>query len=934
MKKLIAYLTKHGILFKVCGVITAISLVIGAVVTGAGGFGAGFDPTLLTGDTSQLDGMPQYDHTIFGSSQQDTDSGLEMDQEAQEDYSVQDGEQKILDNTVSDGLQIGELGEDGSGTAGAVIGNDDSGIHISVPGGGNLPGNTGTGENGQGGTQGGGNQGGSTNSGTEEETDPDAGKYGVDYSNPENISSVYPSEAADESKGVYAVSLKVTKGSLLQHFYQGEAPRSAEMRDYITVSATMSDGTVRNNLQYMPSKALGGDYTVAWSDNPTNQQNSIGYPMVGDDYGKQKHTATLSYRGATCRLSYDIVHWQLLLTDFSEDFSQYGDAYFDDFTSELYEVGEKNEAKSPEESPVIDLSDDVFDMYNRIGIRTRLNNGVDPENITHYQYVNQTYSNPDDEYDTTAYCIEFFGGWSDVKGTDGQSTGSLYCMKRPSDAQIDRDGVYSVTMYPTWKKNSQKDEYIIVLNGEVGRIWNTELIGYHGTSSTLRIPEGVQTLDYNNLMYYSDWESNTKIKKLVLPASLTNFEYLDPFAGVVNYFPNLEEISIDANNQRYLDIDGILYNKAGTELCLVPSGKTSINKWSKYVNSIADYAFYGTHFNEVTLPETVTDFYEYSFLDARINTLKIQCPTGLRLADGVFDSDLTDDEGNPVLGVQNIVINSNNLNYIQMYQYLPQLFEYLDSSDLSRLGMNIVVPDSNNDMVYRSILMQLEKSIDAYSYNDNRAFSILSTPKKAQQKYSLNAEGSLLSKDGKTLVRISSLLTGIITLPDSIHTISAGAFLGSDEITAVKVPGSVEKIEERAFDGAKALQTLQILGSHVLTLPSYMFGDTIPAGLMLCINRETYDSYLKKQAEQLNQNYGTQTAQQILYPVDGERNTLLEDGSLYYDNLDGTYELVHANCALKGYFTPKAGTASVRYSLRKKLTMFIPPIKIQVYMVL
>lgn len=53
------------------------------------------------------------------------------------------------------------------------------------------------------------------------------------------------------------------------------------MEEYITVRATMSDGTVRDNLKYKPSQETGGDYTVDWKGNTGDEKNSIGYTLVG-----------------------------------------------------------------------------------------------------------------------------------------------------------------------------------------------------------------------------------------------------------------------------------------------------------------------------------------------------------------------------------------------------------------------------------------------------------------------------------------------------------------------------------------------------------------------------------------------------------------------------------------------------------------------------
>lgn len=64
------------------------------------------------------------------------------------------------------------------------------------------------------------------------------------------------------------------------------------MEKYITVTATMSDGS-GENLKFIPfaGKGTGGDYSVDWS--VTEQEAADG---VGTEVGSN-HEATITYRG-------------------------------------------------------------------------------------------------------------------------------------------------------------------------------------------------------------------------------------------------------------------------------------------------------------------------------------------------------------------------------------------------------------------------------------------------------------------------------------------------------------------------------------------------------------------------------------------------------------------------------------------------------------
>lgn len=78
---------------------------------------------------------------------------------------------------------------------------------------------------------------------------------------------------------------------------------------------------------------------------------------------------------------------------------------------------------------------------------------------------------------------------------------------------------------------------------------------------------------------------------------------------------NLKNIYVDENNEKYCDIDGILFNKDKTELVSYPIGKVE-NNYSipNSVTTIKSYAFnYCSNLNAISIPDSVTNLDTYMF---------------------------------------------------------------------------------------------------------------------------------------------------------------------------------------------------------------------------------------------------------------------------------------------------------------------------------
>jgi hypothetical protein len=157
-------------------------------------------------------------------------------------------------------------------------------------------------------------------------------------------------------------------------------------------------------------------------------------------------------------------------------------------------------------------------------------------------------------------------------------------------------------------------------------IENGVLTGYRGRVAEVVVPADVTAIGEGAF-------SGSGIRSVTLPANLTRIgEWA--FYGC----ESLTAIRVDKANRVYADRDGVLFNKALTELIAYPAGKTA----SSYavparVTSIGDMAFAGcSNLGSVTLHASLTRIGMGAF--AGTGLVSITLPAGLtRIGEEVFD---------------------------------------------------------------------------------------------------------------------------------------------------------------------------------------------------------------------------------------------------------------------------------------------------------
>lgn len=89
-----------------------------------------------------------------------------------------------------------------------------------------------------------------------------------------------------------------------------------------------------------------------------------------------------------------------------------------------------------------------------------------------------------------------------------------------------------------------------------------------------------------------------------------------------NSCEKLKSIDVDAENQHFTSIDGVLYDKALTQLLTYPGGKTGECVLPETLTSIADYGFARCQgITTVNIPATVTKIGEFAFSKSKVTEI-------------------------------------------------------------------------------------------------------------------------------------------------------------------------------------------------------------------------------------------------------------------------------------------------------------------------
>ena len=255
----------------------------------------------------------------------------------------------------------------------------------------------------------------------------------------------------------------------------------------------------------------------------------------------------------------------------------------------------------------------------------------------------------------------------------------------------------------------------------------------------------------------------TGITSIVIPDSVISIG-VSTFSGCTS----LAEITVSPDNKNYSSVDGVLFNKDGSELIIYPKGNgRSAYTVPEGVTSISGSAFSGcTSLKEIVIPDSVTTIGSSAF------------------------------EGCTSLSKVKL---SNNLTIIEERTFY-------DCTSLAE----IVIPDSvteirsNLDLGAFSGCTSLSKvdlpknltTIESYTFSDCTSLTEITIP------------DSVTSIDRSAFKGCTSLAE--ITIPDSVTEIGSSAFSGCTSLSKVDLPKKLTTIEAYTFSGCSSLESIVI----------------------------------------------------------------------------------------------------------------------------
>lgn len=308
-------------------------------------------------------------------------------------------------------------------------------------------------------------------------------------------------------------------------------------------------------------------------------------------------------------------------------------------------------------------------------------------------------------------------------------------------------------------------------------------------------------LEYKNLIITEGVTSigkyaffRSKIESVTLPSTLKK---IGSFAF---YLANsIIEINVNKNNNKFLSVDGVLFNKSKTKLILYPSGRNDSYIIPNSVTTINDYAFSYTNLNNVKFSDSIKIIGIKAFQGCKkLKFDKLKLPKHLEnLGSDALES----------ISFKKIVIGKN--------------VKKIGLGAIDSISLEKIAVDCNNNYF---------SSKNGVLFNKKQS-KLIFCPRKKAGKYTIPKTVKIIEKyafygsELKTLklnqvktVREGAFLSSKIKqfdLGKKLQTIGNKAFVNC-EMKSISIPKSVKRIDKEAFAACVYIKRIEFSATKKL----------------------------------------------------------------------------------------------------------------------
>ena len=355
-------------------------------------------------------------------------------------------------------------------------------------------------------------------------------------------------------------------------------------------------------------------------------------------------------------------------------------------------------------------------------------------------------------------------------------------------------------------------EYEILEDGTI------EISKYFGSDSEITIPSEIDGYSVTSIASGAFAEGGN-LKSIEIPSSVASIG-AEALVGLAS----LTDINVNASNEAYASVSGVLYNKDKTELLCYPAGKTASSfEIPNSITKIGYGAFAGSaSLANITIPNSVTSIGYGAFANCT-SLANITIPNSVTsIGDVAFTS---------CTSLADITISSNvtSIGY-EAFSYCENLSDITIPNSVTSIGIyafmnctnlaNITIPSSVTSIEFGAFFhcVSLENIIIPSSVTKiDLAFydcaSLTDINVNASNEAYASVNGVLYNKDKTKLLCYPAGKTASFAIPSSVTSIEFGAFSGCTSLENISIPDSVTSIGESAFSDCTSLKTVTIPNS-------------------------------------------------------------------------------------------------------------------------